>query len=237
MIITSAVNLAGCGEAGVVMSKGSVQASTNMSDTIFLEPAEPNQRTAFVDIKNTTDNPNLDLNAAIKSRLVARGYRLTNSPKQAHYLVQANVLQAGKFNKDKANAILKGGYGSAIEGAALGAGVGALIGKRDSTLGGGIAGAALGMAANALIKDVMYGTVVDVQISEKAAKGVSVTEQHNSRLKQGLASSKNQYSSEQTNWKRYRTRIISVANKMNLTEEEATPFLVAGISQSISGIL
>ena len=236
-LVTSIVNLTGCSETGLMMSKNSVQTSTRMSDTIFLEPAEPNQKVAFIDIKNTTDNPNLNINEVVKNNIAARGYKITNSPKQAHYLIQANILQAGKFTKEKANTVLKGGYGSAIEGAAVGAGIGALIGKRDSTLGGGIAGAALGLAANAFIQDVVYGTIVDVQISEKAGKGVKVTENHASSLTQGTSSSKKQVSTEQTDWKRYRTRIVSFANKMNLTEEEATPFLVAGISQSVAGIL
>lgn len=235
--VTGAINLTGCSEAGMVMAKSEVQSSTRMSDTIFLDPAEPSQKIAFVDIKNTTDNPNLNITELVKKKIAARGYKITNSPKQAHYLVQANVLQAGKFTKEKAHSILSSGYGSAIEGAAVGAGVGSLIGRHDSTLGGAIVGTAIGFAANSLIKDVMYGTVVDVQISEKAAKGVKVTEDHASNLKQGIGSTKKQISTETTNWKRYRTRIISVANKINLTEEEATPFLLAGISQSISGIL
>lgn len=237
VLVTSIVNLTGCSEAGLMMSKNSVQTSTRMSDTIFLEPAEPSQKVAFIDIKNTTDNPNLNINEIVKNNIAARGYKITNSPKQAHYLIQANILQAGKFTKEKANIVLKGGYGSAIEGAAVGAGIGALIGKKDSALGGGIAGAALGLAANAFIQDVVYGTIVDVQISEKAGKGVKVTENHASNLTQGSHSSKKQASTEQTDWKRYRTRIVSFANKMNLTEEEATPFLVAGISQSVAGIL
>lgn len=235
--IAGAINLTGCSEAGMVMTKSEVASSTNMSDTIFLDPVEPSQKVAYVDVRNTTDNPKLNMSELVKSKIAARGYKITNSPKEAHYMIQANVLQAGKFTKDKANSVLKGGYGSAIEGAAVGAGIGSLIGKKDSALGGGIAGAAIGFAANALIKDVMYGTVVDVQISEKAGKGVSVTEKHSSNLKQGMSSSKTQYSNEKTNWKRYRTRIISVANKINLTEDEATPYLLAGISQSISGVL
>ena len=83
----------------------------------------------------------------------------------------------------------------------------------------------------------MYGTVVGVQIGETASKGVKVTEDHASTLKQGTSGGKQQYSTESTDWKRYRTRIISVANKINLTEEETTPYLVAGISHSISRIL
>lgn len=115
--------------------------------------------------------------------------------------------------------------------------MGSLIGRKDSTLGGALVGTTIGFAANSVIKDVMYGTVVDVQISEKAARGVKFTEDHASSLKQGLSGGKEQRSTETTSWKRYQTRIISVANKVNLTEEQATLYLVAGISKSISGIL
>lgn len=235
--ITGVINLTGCSEAGMMMTNSEVSSTTKMSDTIFLDPAEPHERVVFVDIKNTTDNPNLNINELVKNRIAAKGYKITNSPKQAHYLIQANILQAGKYNKEKTDALLRGGYGSAIEGGLIGAGIGTLINRRDSAIGGAVAGAALGYAANMLVKDVMYGTVVDVQISEKAAAGVRVTERHDSNLKQGLSSSKIQRSNETTKWKRYRTRVISVANKVNLTQEQATPYLASGIAQSISGIL
>ncbi len=163
--------------------------------------------------------------------------RLREAADKAHYLVQANILQVGKFTKEKVHTILSGSYGSAIEGAAIGAGVGSLIGRKDSTLGGALVGTTIGFAANSLIKDVMYGTVVDVQISEKAARRVKFTEEHASSLKQGLSDGKEQRSTNTTGWKRYQTRIISVANKVNLTEEQATLYLVAGISKSILGIL
>jgi hypothetical protein len=237
IVITGVINLGGCSETGMMMANTDVSSSTKMSDTIFLEPAEPSQRVVYVDIKNTTDNSNLNINEIVKKNIVAKGYKITNSPKAAYYLVQANILQAGKFNKEKADKVLRGGYGSALEGGLIGAGIGKLVNRRDSAIGGAVAGAAIGYAANMLVKDIMYGAVVDVQISERAAKGVKVTESHHAHLKQGTSSEKTQYSNEATTWKRYRTRIISVAHKVNLTEEQAIPYLITGISQSISGIL
>ena len=43
-------------------------------------------------------------------------------------------------------------------------------------------------------------------------------------------------STETSDWKRYRTRVMSKANKVNLEFEEAAPDLVAGLTRSIAGI-
>jgi hypothetical protein len=41
---------------------------------------------------------------------------------------------------------------------------------------------------------------------------------------------------ERHDWKRYRTRVMSIANQVNLEFEEAAPDLVAGLTRSIAGI-
>ena len=37
-------------------------------------------------------------------------------------------------------------------------------------------------------------------------------------------------------WKRYQTRVMSSANRVNLDFEDAAPELVAGLTQAIAGI-
>ena len=39
-----------------------------------------------------------------------------------------------------------------------------------------------------------------------------------------------------SDWKTYQTRIVSVANKMNLEFDEAVPALRQGLSQSLAGL-
>jgi hypothetical protein len=65
---------------------------------------------------------------------------------------------------------------------------------------------------------------------------VVVTESAHQDLSQGTAGSRVLSSTETSDWKRYRTRIMSKANKANLTFEEASPDLVAGLTRSIGNI-
>ena len=88
-----------------------------------------------------------------------------------------------------------------------------------------------------MVKDVHYSIVTDLQISERAKKGVVVLEENKASLKQGNSGYKNVSSTEETEWKRYQTRILSTANQVNMEYAEAEPELVKGLMRSISGIL
>jgi len=63
-----------------------------------------------------------------------------------------------------------------------------------------------------------------------------VREDTHHTLQQGTTGTSTITASEITDWKRYQTRIVSTANKVNLEFAEAQPELVAGIVRSISGI-
>lgn len=78
--------------------------------------------------------------------------------------------------------------------------------------------------------------VVDLQISEKAG-GNFVSEISDASLKQGNSGYKKSTWEQKTNWKRYQTRVISVAKKVNLKFDEAEPKLTEGLIKSISGLL
>ena len=78
--------------------------------------------------------------------------------------------------------------------------------------------------------------ITDLQVSEKA-NGDIVTESSNAKLKQGTSGSKSSSWSQKSKWKKYKTRIVSVARKTNLKFEVALPELKLGLVQSISGLL
>jgi hypothetical protein len=86
------------------------------------------------------------------------------------------------------------------------------------------------------VQDVTYSIISDVQVSERAGQGVVVTESARQDLSQGTSGSRVLSSTETSDWKRYRTRVMSKANKVNLEFEDAAPDLVAGLTRSISGI-
>ena len=56
-------------------------------------------------------------------------------------------------------------------------------------------------------------------------------------LNQGTSGSTQQVSNEVTQRKKYQTRIVSTANKLNLKFEDAVPELEEGLTLSIAGIL
>jgi hypothetical protein len=225
------LGLAGCAATYTSLNKRNLDVQTRMSETIFLEPVAPAQKTAYVQVKNTSGNHQLDLENQVKTSLHQKGYTLVSNPKQAHYLVQANVLHVGKADLKDVNSMFDSGFGGGLVGAAA---AGALGGDARTALGVGLAGLVVGMAADAMVKDNLYTIVTDIQISEKTK--TKVKEASRARLQQGTGT-KVVTSTTDSNYNRYQTRIVSTANKVNLKLEEAVPQLVAGISSSITGIM
>ena len=158
-------------------------------------------------VRNTSDKDNFDIAAPIKDAIAKRGYRITQNPDEAHYRLQANVLSVAKTDPTAAQQALAGGFGgpllSAVGGAAAGAAIGGLAGGTYGTAGlgaaaGGLAFAGAEMVTGALVKDVLYMVVTDVQVVEKAAEGVIVRQDNQQDLKQGIGGSQQQTSSEVT---------------------------------------
>ena len=151
-----------CSTLHTVVSKRNLDVQTKMSDTIWLEPAAANERTVFVQIRNTSGK-NLNIEQKITSVLTSKGYRVVNNPAEAKYWLQANILKVDKVNLDSEN-----GFSDAV----LGAGIGGVLGAQRSggaytALGWGLAGAAIGTLADALVDDTAYAMVTDILITEK----------------------------------------------------------------------
>ena len=99
-----------------------------------------------------------------------------------------------------------------------------------------MAGAAIAGLADAYVQDTTYTIVTDIQVSERAPLGVVVSQSEQASLSQGTSGTISQSSAVTTDAKRYRTRVVSTANQVNLAWEDAQPELVAGMSRSIGGI-
>ena len=56
--------LSGCAATSTAVAKRNLDVQTKMSDTIFLDPVTPDERTVYVDVRNTSDQPGLDIGAA-----------------------------------------------------------------------------------------------------------------------------------------------------------------------------
>jgi Enterobacterial TraT complement resistance protein len=226
----------GCAATTTGLGKRNLEVQTKMTDTIFLEPVSPHERTVLVQVRNTSDRPDFDIQNAVEASIAERGYRLVDRPEEAHYLLQANVLQVGQTSPTAAEQTFAGGFGGTLIGGAAGV-AGARIASDDTRalIAGGLVGAATSSVVDALVEDVTYTIITDVQISERAGEGVVVTERLEQNLRQG-SGARIISATQIHDWRRYQTRIMSTANRTNLEFEDAAPELVGGLTRSIAGI-
>ncbi|AGN88314.1 complement resistance protein TraT [Enterobacter sp. R4-368] len=230
----SVFTLTGCGAMSTAVKKRNLDVKTQMSETIWLEPTS--DKTVFVQVRNTSDKDMSGLQSQIASELTAKGYRVTSSPDAAYFWVQANVLKADKMDLRQTQGFLSSGYEGGATAAALGAGITAYnSSSAGATLGVGLASGLVGLAADAMVEDVNYTMVTDLQISERSK--ATVTTDNVAALKQGTSGVKVQTSTEQGNRAKYQTRVVSSANKVNLKFDEAKPVLEAQLAKSIAGIM
>ena len=234
------VMVSGCASIHTSVAKKDLDVQTKMSDTIFLDPVGPDKKVIFVEVRNTSDKQNFDIAGPIKEALAKKGYKVTDDPEKAYYRLQANVLSVSKTSPTAAEAALTSGYGGVLGGAAAGAGVGlATHGGRGAAAGGllgGVVGGFTETVADAFVHDVLFMAVTDVQLVEKAPEGVIVRQDSAQNLAQGMAGTQSQTYSEVTKLKKFRTRVVSTANKANLEYEEASPALTEGLTRVLSGL-
>ena len=118
LIIVASFALFACQAVHTSLEKADLDVQTKASASIFLEPVSPAKRIIFVSVRNTSDR---DLN--IKSRIVDRlsnsGYRITDDPDAAHFMLQANVLKVGKDNLGSTDSYLDAGFSGAVLGSAV----------------------------------------------------------------------------------------------------------------------
>lgn len=227
--------LSGCAAIDTEIQHGSLQTSTKMSNTIFLPPMASDQKNIFVEAKNTSDQ-DVDISSLLDQDLQAKGYTIVQDPSQANEILQVNILQAGKIEQSDLDAALADGFGGALVGATAGA---LVAGGNDALTGAGVgalAGGAVSSLADTLVKDVTYSMITDVQVSVQLQNGQSVQQTTTSNLQQGTATQVSTTSSVQTNMQQYQTRVISYADKVNLSFDDAKPTLEQNLASEIANI-
>lgn len=240
-VLLGMVSFVGCAAVETSISKKDLVVNTKMSETIFLNPVSPAQRTIFVEVRNSSDRENFDIQAQIQAAIASVGYQVIDDPMKANYWLQANVLMVEKGTADEANQSLLNGYGGAFGGAVVGAVAGKTAGRKKETLAlGALVGATVGFigdtVTHAMVEDVLFLVVTDVQVVEKAAKGVKIQTQSAQHLTQGKDGGMSQHYQEETDRIKYRTRVVSTANKVNLNYAEAKPLLVSGLTRSLANL-
>lgn len=233
-VTAMAVTLTGCGALHTMVKKRNLDVQTKMSETIFLEPVAPAKRVIFIDIRNTTDQE-LTVKDTIIEQIQTAGYKVTTNPDDANFMLQGNILQLGKSDLRESGGALQAGYGGAVVGAGLAIAGGSSGGR--GIVGASLVGGLIGAAGDAMVDDTLYSMIVDLQIRERPGLGEKVVQSQDTHAKQGTAGNvKQSVSGGQVNWKTYRTRIVSTANKVNLAFEEAKPPLIAGLVRVVSGV-
>ncbi|EFK5982771.1 complement resistance protein TraT [Escherichia coli] len=233
-LVSFTLVLSGCGAMSTAIKKRNLEVKTQMSETIWLEPSS--ERSVFLQIKNTSDKDMSGLQAKISDAVKAKGYQVVSSPDKAYYWIQANVLKADKMDLRESQTWLNSGYEGAIAGAALGTGItGYNSSSAGAALGVGIATGLIGMAADAMVEDINYTMITDVQIAERTTSEVRTD--NVAALRQGTSGAKVQTSTSTGNQHKYQTRVVSNANKVNLKFEEAKPVLEDQLAKSIANIL
>ncbi len=233
MFVMAAISLSGCGAVHTMVKKRNLDVQTKMSETIFLEPRKAADRIIYVSVKNTSDK-DLDIKKKIISKLKSGGFKLTSDPEKAKYMLQANILQCGKSDLRAATNALNAGFGGAVAGVAL-AGAAGSGGK--GMAGAGLLGAIAGVVGDALVDDTYYAMITDLQIRERPLAGEKIEQYTETKAGQGTSSKiRQKVSGGKVNWKTYRTRVMSTANKANLEFAEAKPELEKGLINSVSGI-
>jgi len=234
-LVVTTLGLSGCGAIHTSVAKRNLDVQTKMSSSIFLDPVEPEQRTIFVDIRNTSDKPEFDLKPQVIESLRARGYQVIDSPKQAHYWLQANVLQVGRSNARDTQSAMAAGPGiaaGAVTGYALHRATGGSSG--GAAMGAAVGGAIVGTVVDAMVEDVYYSVITDIQIMERFAGTVSESSQH--QLIQGDSGATQSSYQRQTDMRKYQTRVVSFANQSNLQWPAAEPLLTQGLARSLAGL-
>ena len=237
LVVMAAAILTGCAATEVALTKKDLDVQTKTSTAIFVDPVSPEKRTIYVDVKSGVQ----EFDRAVFKRLLmdsfannSNNYKVIDDPEKAQYTLTAFVLNLEKASPSASQIALGRGYqGSGVlAGAALGS-------ASNSSYKGAMAGAVVGGAADlisgALVKDITYMLVCDIQIKERAKNGVVVTRDTNISTKVSDNGGVHQSSTEQSNQKEYATRIVTTANKANLKLEEAQEPMYKKTAAAISG--
>ncbi len=233
-----------------------LQTQAKMTQSIFLNPVKKSQRIIYVDIKNTSGEEIDVLMPLVEKKLQAKGYKLTDNPELAQYILQANVLFANDKKENNA-------AGGAVAGGAVGVGVGGHNSdSTGTTVAAGAAGAVIGGLLAKWTEDTVFQMVVDVNIREKTNKEVYITKGNVSgtasiedkkragfmntfggkvrstkgggELKDNSKNATEQYYS--TNYIESKTRVFAEATQKDLKKEQAIPILEKKIASQIAGI-
>ena len=239
-IAAIAIALGGCAATETLLSKKDLDVQARTSTAIFVDQVPKAKRTIFLDVKSGV----MEFDRRKFKQFVSEqftqfndnGYRIVDDPGNAQFTMVAYVLNLEKTSLTAAQQALGQGYmgGAVLAGAAAGS-LANTSNRGTGMVAGGLIGGAAEFISGSLVKDVTFMLVCDVQIKERAAKGVIVRKDSQVDTKISDAGSSRQTSSEVGKHKEYRTRIVTTANKANLVLEEASELMFKKTAYAMAG--
>lgn len=234
--------LPGCANTMKAIENKDLKVDAKMSDTIFLEAetlaeAMPDGTGAvFVRVANTSDFQEIDFADLVRNNLTTMGYKITSNPKQASYLVTANLLYLNEAKEGMdMGSVVSSGFGGAVLGASVAGATGSKWrGAGAAGLATGLIAAGIDGAAGLAFKVKEYIGVVDLQIKEEVPGGVEGTQV--AALSNGLGGNINTTRKIKADKQEYRTRIAVNAKQTNINREEATQQIAQRLAAQISGL-
>ena len=237
MLLLFGLSLGGCAATYLAITGSDLKVETRLTDTIFLDPVSEEKRTVYVTIRNTSGVDSFDITSNVKAELIEKGYRITKNPDRAYYWLQGNVRFVGETAKNAAEAVYESGFGSPVAAGLLtGLGANALGLDDRSSTAVGLAASVIAALVDWSVEDIHYAVITDLQISERLPKGATTRQRQKDYLSQGSSGVSVEKRRTETQRKRYRTRILSSAQKINLSLEEAGPPLREKLTSTIAGI-
>lgn len=242
LVIPACMVLSGCSNTIKAIENKDLDVDAKMSDTIFLdaesltEAMQESNGGIFVRVANTSDFQEIDFKSLLSQRLTEMGYTVTNNPKEAKYLVTANLLYLNEAKEGmNMSSVVQSGFGGAV----LGASIAGLSGS--SYRGAGTAGLAAGLvtgavdgAAGLMWKVKEYIGVTDIQIKEEVPGGIEGIQESN--LANGIGTTTNTTRTIKTDKQEYRTRIAVSAKQTNIDRDEACNVIADRLASQISGL-
>ena len=228
LVTATTLTLFACSAVHTSLEKSELDVQTKASESIFLEPVSPSKRIIFISVRNTSDK-DLKIKPRIIDRLNTSGYRITDDPEVAQFMLQANILKVGMVDLKAADSYLDAGFSGAV--------IGSAVSSSSDSGKGAVIGALVGVVADSLVDDTLFTMVTDLQVRERPRANESVTQQQSDSSTQGSSTTISQSSDySSVEWKTYHTRIVSTANQANLKFEDALPALENGLVRSIAGM-
>lgn len=211
LALLTSTTLSGCATVGMHMRYGTLEAKTEMSQSVFLDVTNELPRTVYVS-ETRTVGEGISVAASMQSSLRAAGYAVVDNPAEATYVIQMNHRQIVQHElgdgRDIDDAI--GNAFAAGGAAALGA---AVLGAEGAA---GELGLAVGVAAfllDARTKHLAHTLTTDIRVTE------------------------NRCGPNGTDTREHDTQIVAAASKVNLDRAQAMPMLVGEVVSAITGLM